>query len=70
MTVDELRSQRDELRAAINSGALSIRHGDKQVMYQSTTAMIAALASLDAEIARAEGRKRKRRFAYPASKGL
>lgn len=71
MTLDDMKAQRDELKEAINSGALSVKHGDKSVMYQNTAAMIKALRRLEAEIAKAEGRKPiRRRYAYTGGKGL
>lgn len=41
----------DTLRTAIASGAKQVRYADgRQVMYQDTGAMLAALAAIEAEI--------------------
>lgn len=58
-----LIAERDELKSAMRSGALSVRHGDKSVTYRSMSEMRAALDDLNDEIAELEGRK-KRRITY------
>ena len=62
-TIEELKAQRVSLKAALRSGALSVRHGDKQVMYRSVDEIRKALESLEQDIAKAEG-KRRRRITY------
>lgn len=39
------------LKAAISSGQLSVRLGDRQVTYQSAEAMLKVLARMEAEVA-------------------
>ena len=66
-TLAELKSRRDSLDAALASGVLTLREGDKQVTYRSLAEMAGALADLDAQIAAAEGTTRTRRI-YPQTK--
>jgi hypothetical protein len=55
MTLEQLQALRAKLIAAIASGTLELRNGDKLIQYQSTHAMIQALGTLDKEIAVASG---------------
>lgn len=68
-TVAELKAQRASLKAALRSGALSVRHGDKQVMYRSVEEIKKALAVLDDEIAEASGKRRSRVMYVDARRG-
>jgi hypothetical protein len=51
MTIDELQTLRDTLKAARYNGALTVRAGDKWVTYKSDKEMAAALDALEREIA-------------------
>jgi len=51
-----------KLDAAIASGRLSVRHGDRQIQYQSVTAMLEARKQMLAEIELAEGKRKRRTF--------
>lgn len=53
----KLEAQRDALKDAINSGALSIQHGGKRIQYRALSDMMRALDEIEREIA---GTKRKR----------
>ena len=65
-----LQKRRDELSAAIQSGALSVRHGEKQVTYRSLSEMRSTLASLDDEIAALSGaRRRTKQLRIKTSRG-
>lgn len=55
MTVEELQALRSKLVAAIGSGTLELRNGDKLIRYQSTAEMLQALSAIDKEIAVAGG---------------
>ena len=43
----------------MDSGALSVRHGEKQITYRSFREMESALARLDADIIAASGGKKR-----------
>lgn len=70
MELTELKRLRDELLAARFSGALSVKAGEQQVTYRSEAEMRAALADLEAQIARLEGRPSARRARVWCAKGL
>lgn len=67
--IAELKKLRKRLREALLSGALSVRHGDKQVMYRSVDELKKAIASLDDELRTLEGRRRKRITYVDARRG-
>ncbi len=61
----------DALKAVIGTGVLTVSYAGppaRTVTYQSTTAMLTALANMEATVAAAAGGKRFRRFA--TSKGF
>ncbi len=66
-TLAELKTRRDTLQTAIDSGVLSVKEGDKTVGYRSAEAMASALAGLNRRIDDLEGTKRPR-GAYPKIK--
>ena len=70
MTLEQLRAQREALQAARLSGVFQIKAGDKWITYRSDKEIQAALADVDREIARMEGRPRPRRIRAYCSKGL
>ena len=70
MELPQLRAQRDALRAARYTGALTVRAGDKWVTYKSDREMASALAALEREIAALEGRTKTRRLLPYGEKGL
>ncbi len=72
MTADEIKSRIERLRQAINSGVLTIQHGDTRTTYRSQAEMERALRALNIELARAERRDRRRRpgYVYQRGKGL
>lgn len=58
--LEDLYQQREELRRAISSGALKVVFRDREITYQTTANMLAALHDLEAQIASTEGRPRIR----------
>lgn len=60
------------LQAAIASGQLSVRLGERQVTYQSVDAMLKALDRMQAEMsaAAATGRPATRRIAFTTYRGF
>lgn len=68
--LDALTAQRDALRAARYSGALSVRAGEQQVTYRSDAELRAALAELEARIEALQGRRPLRRVRAWCAKGL
>lgn len=60
------------LKAAIASGQLSVRHGDRQIPYQSVDAMLTALGRMEADIAASvPGRKpATRRYRFTTLRGF
>lgn len=65
-----LKAQRDKLKKAMRSGALSVQHGDKRVQYRSMAEMQTALDGLNDELSEAVGRKRKRVFYLGGTRGF
>jgi hypothetical protein len=60
-----------KLDAAIASGKLSVRHGDRAHQYQNLDAMIRARKEMLAEIESAEGKRKRRTFrVYQSGTGL
>lgn len=70
MTLEQLKSQREALQTARFNGVLTIKAGDKLVTYKSDAELQAALADMDREIARQEGRPRARSIRTVCAKGL
>lgn len=58
-SLSELQARREKLVKAMDSGALSVRHGEKQITYRSFREMESALARLDADIIAASGGKKR-----------
>jgi hypothetical protein len=60
------------LKAAIASGQLSVRYGDRQISYQSTDAMLTALDRMQAEVAANSGEPRQstHRFTFTTLRGF
>lgn len=58
------------LKAAIASGQLTVRMGDRQITYQSTEAMLKALAHIEAEVSQAAQKApATRRFRFTTLRG-
>lgn len=67
----DMQSRREKLAAAIDSGALSIRHGEKEIKYRSYEAMRRTLRQLDKDIAIASGGKKPvKRYLVATRRGL
>lgn len=64
MTPAEIKTRIDRLQRARDSGVLNIKHGETSTSYRSLAEMEAVLASLKADLARAEGAPRRRRSFY------
>lgn len=65
-----LNTQKFELVSAMRSGALNVKHGDKQVQYRSIAEMQGVLDKINDELAEAEtGQKKKRVIYVVASRG-
>lgn len=61
------------LKAAIASGQLSVRHGDRQITYQSVEAMLTALDRMEAEVAAVTAGRLKsatRRYRFTTLRGF
>ena len=71
MTLDEMKAQRDALRAARWRGVRSVSVDGREVTYKTDAEMANALDDLDRRIAAEErGGARSRRLYARASKGL
>lgn len=55
--INTLRRQLEALRTAYRSGASEISYEGKRISYRDSDGMRAAIASLESEVAKAEGRK-------------
>lgn len=66
---DRLRSMRDELIEARAKGVRAVQFGEDRVEYRSDSEMAAALAAVDAELAKIAGRGSRRTFYPSTSKG-
>ncbi len=58
MTLEQLKAQREALKAARFNGVLTVKAGDKWITYKSDAEIQSALSNLEREIAKAEGRPR------------
>lgn len=60
------------LKAAIASGQLSVRYGDRQITYQSVDAMLTALDRMQAEVSANSGQPRRssHRFTFTTLRGF
>ncbi|AWH54421.1 hypothetical protein C1924_15150 [Stenotrophomonas sp. ESTM1D_MKCIP4_1] len=60
------------LKVAIASGQLSVRHGDRQVTYQSVEAMLTALDRMESELAAAAPARKPatRRYRFTTLRGF
>lgn len=72
MTEEEIQARIDRLRKAIDSGVLTIQHGDTRTTYRSLAEMERTLRALTGELAVAQSRDRRRRPTYilQTGKGL
>ena len=70
MTPDRLAARREALQEARFRGVLTVKAGDKSVTYRSDAELAAAIAGVEAEIAKVSGRRRPRFLATTAAKGL
>lgn len=62
--IEELKASRESLERKLNSGAMSVRHGDKSVQHRTSSEIERQIKRLDEQIAAAEGRRRRRRITY------
>ena len=70
-SLSEMQARREKLAAAIDSGALSIQHGEKRIGYRSFEEMRAILRKLDRDIATASGGKKPtKRYLVATKRGL
>ena len=66
-----METRLETLRAAYDSGALTVRHGDQSVTYRSASEMERVIRRLEGDIAVAGGTTRRRtRYLYQSGKGL
>lgn len=60
----------DALKAAIATGALTVRYGDVSTTYRSLAEMRETLSMMEREVAEAAGTTRRRLIGIYSSKGL
>lgn len=70
MTLDELTASRDRLRRARFKGVLTVAIDGESITYKGDAQMAAALASIEAEIAKLTRGPRPRTFHPTTKKGL
>lgn len=68
-SVSELTTRLEALKAARDSGALIVRHGDTQTTYRSLDEIERTIARITAEINAASGTTRKPRYVRQTRKG-
>ena len=70
-TSDQLETKITSLQNAIDSGVLTVRHGETSTTYKSTAEMMKALSEMQRRLAGLNGTTRQRVY-YPwqSSKGL
>ena len=69
-TLAELKTRRDALQKSLDSGALSLSEGDKQVSYRKIEAMRGLLVDLERRITSADGNVETRGvYIRPGSRG-
>jgi hypothetical protein len=69
-TLEELQAEKSALESARNSGALRVRHGEKDITYRSVAEINSALSSLNNAIGRLSGKKRTRQVRIYTDRGL
>ena len=70
-TLSELNAQLSALKAARNSGALIVKHGNTSTTFRSLAEIDSIIASLQAEIdAQGTGRYSRIRYSQQTTKGL
>ena len=70
MDIDRMRALLSALQEARFSGLRSVSYDGKTLTYGSDAELAAAIADLEARIARASGTIRRRRWGTVATKGL
>ncbi|MCV2449375.1 phage head-tail joining protein [Paracoccus sp. DMF] len=70
MEIDRMRALLAALQEARFSGLRSVSYDGKTLTYGSDAELAAAIADLEARIARATGANRRRRWGTIATKGL
>ena len=70
MEIDRMRALLSALQEARFSGLRSVSYDGKTLTYGSDAELAAAIADLEARIARASGTARRRRWGTMATKGL
>lgn len=71
LTAAELDERIAQLKAARDSGVLSIRHGDTSTTFRSLDELQSTLRRLEAEKQASEGRRSRRvGYVYQGGKGL
>lgn len=58
--VTEMKEMLDELVRARSSGVLVVKHGDTTTTYRSIAELERAISALEGDIAKAEGRRRRK----------
>jgi len=72
VTPEQIRERIAEIRAARDTGALMVRHGDTLTQFRSLDEMNRIIADLENQLAELEGKPRRKRIGYiiQRSKGL
>lgn len=60
LTIQQIEARLFAIRQARDSGALMVRHGDTTTQFRSLAEMDSIIADLEAQLAKARGRPRKR----------
>jgi hypothetical protein len=70
MTLEELIAKRDSLLKIIANGNRRLQNGDQSIEYVDTASLKASIATLDAEIAKAQGSGQTRVLTISMDRGL
>lgn len=70
LTATQIETKIEELQLAIGSGALRVKHGDTEVMYQDIAAMLRALSYLQGLLAEVSDATRIRAVRFKTDKGF
>lgn len=71
LTAEQIQIRIDKIRTARDTGVLTVRHGDEQTTFRSLLEMDSIIASLERDLAKAQGKSRSRvNYIVQTSKGF
>lgn len=69
-TLAELQARKTALEKAQFNGTRTVQHGDKSITYRSQAEIDRAMASLNEQITRLQGKRKTRHVRFATGRGL